>query len=66
MATRYVTDEQGERVAVMLDLKEYEDLLEQLEDLEATLAYDRAIASGEEAIPLDQAFAEIDREQRAG
>jgi PHD/YefM family antitoxin component YafN of YafNO toxin-antitoxin module len=33
METRYVTDEKGERVGVILDVREYERLMGALEDL---------------------------------
>ena len=36
-------------------------VLEELEELESIRAYDRAKASGDEAIPFDQAIAEIER-----
>lgn len=62
MATRYMTDEDGERLAVPLDIDEYNALLERLEDLEATVAYDHAKASSEELVPLEEAFARLDRE----
>lgn len=63
METRYVTDEKGERVGVILDVKEYEHLMEALEDLADLRAADEAlreIESGEdEVIPLEQAVREI-------
>lgn len=63
METRYVTDEKGERVGVILDVKEYERLMEALEDLADLRAADEAlreIESGEdEVIPLEQAVREI-------
>ena len=58
---RYVTDEKGVRVGVLLDITEYERLLEALEELEAIRAYDRAKASQDEAIPFEQAVEEIER-----
>ena len=58
---RYVVDEKGERVGVILDMKDYQKLLEELEELESIRAYDAAKASGAEAVPFDQAVAEIDR-----
>ncbi len=67
MATRpqrYVVDEGGNRIAVLLDIAEYERLLEEIDELEATHAYDTAKAAGDEFIPLDQALAEIDEERR--
>jgi len=46
---RFITDEAGEKTAVILDIKEYGGLLEDLEDL-------RLIAErkDEPSIPLDQ------------
>ncbi|MBO9370621.1 MAG: hypothetical protein J7575_06000 [Chloroflexi bacterium] len=58
---RYVTDEKGIRVGVLLDIADYERLLEALEELEAIRAYDRAKASQDEAIPFEQAVEEIER-----
>ena len=57
---RYITDSQGGRIAVVLEIKEYEALLDQLEELEALRAYDEAKASGDERIPFDQAVSELE------
>jgi hypothetical protein len=65
METRYATDEKGERVGVFLDVREYERLMEALEDLADLRAADEtleAIARGEEELlPLDEAVHEKDR-----
>ncbi|MCX6375605.1 MAG: hypothetical protein NTU88_06155 [Armatimonadetes bacterium] len=58
---RYLVDENGQRVSVILDIEEYEKLLADLEELQDIRAYDEAMASGEEAIPLEQAIEEIER-----
>ena len=58
---RYLVDENGRRVGVILDIKEYEKLLADLEELQDIRAYDEAMASGDEAIPLGQALEEIER-----
>ena len=67
METRYVTDEKGERVGVILDVREYERLMEALEDLADLRAADEtleAIARGEEELlPLDQAVHEMEEER---
>ncbi len=67
METRYVTDEKGERVGVILDVQEYERLMEALEDLADLRAADealQAIARGEEEIlPLDEAIREMEQER---
>ena len=68
METRYVTDEKGERVGVILDVREYERLMGALEDLADLRAADEtleAIARGEEELlPLDEAVREMEEERR--
>ena len=63
METRYIVDENGKRVSVILPIEEYESMLEELEELEDIRAYDEAktvLERGEdEVIPLDQAMREI-------
>ncbi|MGF1567017.1 MAG: hypothetical protein ACFCVD_02890 [Nodosilinea sp.] len=63
---RYLVDGQGNRIGVVLDIATYQQLLAKLEELEELYAFDMAAASGDEAIPLEQAIAEIEqqREQR--
>ncbi len=48
--TRYVTDDAGNRVAVILDLEQYEALTEAAEELDAIRAYDEAKAANDEAM----------------
>jgi hypothetical protein len=39
---QYITDRQGKRISVILPIKEYERILEELEDLEDVRLYDEA------------------------
>jgi PHD/YefM family antitoxin component YafN of YafNO toxin-antitoxin module len=57
---RYLVDENGNRIAVVLPVKEYEQLLEALEELEDIRAFDEAIASGDEHVPLDEVVAKFE------
>lgn len=57
---RYVVDEQGNQVGVLLDIRGYRRILEELVELEAIRAYDAAKASGDEAIPFELAIEEIE------
>ena len=57
----YVIDDQGNPIGVVLDIADYRKLLEELEELESIRAYDAAKASGDEAIPFEQAVAEIEQ-----
>ncbi|MEA5511012.1 hypothetical protein VB715_14655 [Crocosphaera sp. UHCC 0190] len=61
---KYITDAQGKRVAVVLDIKEYQNLLEQLEELDAIRAYDNAMLLDEEEIPFEDAIAEIEKHRQ--
>lgn len=67
MGERYVVDENGRRVSVILPVEEYERLIEELEELEDILAYRKAkaeIERGEdELIPWEQAKKEIEQER---
>jgi hypothetical protein len=59
---RFVVDDDGNRVQVLLDIADYEKLLEALEDLEDIRDYEAAMASGEQPIPFEQAMAEMAKE----
>ncbi|HYS22309.1 MAG TPA: hypothetical protein VER56_00110 [Candidatus Eisenbacteria bacterium] len=65
--TQFLTNEKGEKIAVVIRIEEYERLLEELEDLEdlqAVREYEQAKAAGEVPIPLEQALAEIRRNRK--
>jgi hypothetical protein len=59
--TKYVVDEKGNRIGVVLNILEYEKLLEEAEELDSIRAFDKAKASGEKPIPFEQAVSEIER-----
>ncbi len=61
-ASKFVTNEKGEKVSVVLDVAEYKKMLEDLEELESIRAYDAAKASKDRAIPFQQATDEIERQ----
>ncbi|NCR56032.1 MAG: hypothetical protein GPJ10_22510 [Microcystis aeruginosa L211-07] len=61
---RYITDEQGNRIGVLLDIEEYQKLLEESEELDAIRAYDLAVSSGDDEILFEVAIAEIENSQQ--
>ena len=61
---KYLVDEKGERVAVVLGIQEYQKMLAELEELEAIRAYDAAKAAKDDVIPFEQAVREIEQERR--
>jgi PHD/YefM family antitoxin component YafN of YafNO toxin-antitoxin module len=70
MGARYVVDENGKHVSIILPIEEYERLIEALEDLEDARAADNAraaVASGDdEFIPYEQAREEIAKGRATG
>jgi hypothetical protein len=62
--TQFLTNEKGEKIAVVIGIEEYEKILEELEDLEDIRACDEARALGETPIPLEQALAENRRNRK--
>ena len=61
---KYVVDDKGKAVSVLLDIKAYRKILAELEELEAIRAYDVAKASGEKPVKFEQAMAEIEKSRR--
>lgn len=60
MKTQFITDDSGQKLAVILPIKEYNKLMDELEDAEDVKLYDRAKALNEPSIPIDEAFKMID------
>ncbi len=60
METQYITDARGNKVSVILPVKEYRKILKKLEELEDLKAYDEAISGKEEGIIAEEAFKEIE------
>jgi hypothetical protein len=60
---QYITDEKGNKISVVLPVKYYEALLEELEELEDIKLYDEAKKGKQEFIDAAQAFKEIEQER---
>ena len=58
-AERFLVDEEGHRLGVLLEIEEYRKILNDLEELESIRAYDAARESRDEAVPFEQALREI-------
>lgn len=62
--SRFIVNDAGERVGVILSVEAYEQLLDALEELEDIRAYDEAKASDDEVVPFEQAMQEIEQGRR--
>jgi hypothetical protein len=53
---QYITDNAGRKISVVLSIKEFKTIMEELEEMEDVRLYDEAKASDEHSVPIDEAF----------
>ena len=61
LGEKYVINDKGKAVSVILDIKSYRKIMTELEELETIKAYDAAKGSCDEIIPFAQAISEIEK-----
>jgi hypothetical protein len=65
METQFLTDEKGNRTAVVMPIKKYNKLMEYLEDLEDVRLYDEAKRDDDGVrIPIEEAFKMIEAKRK--
>lgn len=62
--SKFRTVKKGEKISIELSVKEYEKLLDDLDELDGIRAFDEAKSSGERPVPFDRAISEIERSRR--
>lgn len=53
---KYITDGSGKKLSVILGIKEFNSIMEELEELDDIRVFDAAVADKEPSIPIDEAF----------
>jgi PHD/YefM family antitoxin component YafN of YafNO toxin-antitoxin module len=61
----YITDKTGKKISVVLPMKDFKAIMEELEELEDIRLYDEAKKSNEPSIPIDDAFKMIEAKRKA-
>ena len=61
---KYITDKRGKKLSVVLPLKEFKSIMENLEELEDIRLYDEAKKSKNVSIPIDEAFRMIEAKRK--
>ena len=62
---QYITDNKGNKLSVILPMKEYKKIMEELEELEDIRLYDEAKNNDTgERIPMQEAFAMIEAKRK--
>jgi hypothetical protein len=64
-ATTFITDGKGRKISAVLPIKQYQQWLEGMEELEDIRAYDKAKAKKEKPIPLRDAIQQRRKRQKA-
>ena len=61
MKTQFITDDAGKKVAVIVPVKDYEKMLDDLDELETLKAYDAIKAGKTEFLPAANVFQNIEK-----
>ena len=64
MTTQFITNNKGKTTAVILPIKKYNKMIEELEEMEDIRLYDEAKASNEPSYPIDEAFEMIEKARK--
>ena len=62
--TKYLTDEKGRKTAVLLDIREYQRVLQRLEELEDALSLDEAVRNSQSFRDYGEIRGELKQEGR--
>jgi hypothetical protein len=61
---QYITDNKGKKISVVLPMKDFKAIMEELEELEDIKLYDEAKKPNETSIPIDEAFKMIEAKRK--
>lgn len=62
---QFITDNTGKKISVVLPLKDFNAIMEELEELEDIKLFDEAKKANEPSIPIDDAFKMIEAKRKA-
>ena len=63
-APQYITDQIGNKISIILPIKDYEQILEELDELEDIRLYDEVKASHQEYLPAEEVFRSIEAKRK--
>jgi hypothetical protein len=61
---QYITDKKGKKISVVLPIKEYKSIVEELEEFEDIKLYDDAKAANDPSYPIDVAFKMVEAKRK--
>jgi len=63
MKTQFITDSKGNKTAAVVPIKEYEKIMEELEEFDCVKAFDEAQKHKKQFIPAEDVFAAIEKKR---
>jgi len=63
MDTQFITDNEGNKIAVIIPINQYQKMLEVLDDAEDTRLYKEAMEGDLEFLNAEKAFKELDKKR---
>ena len=64
MHPQYITDPKGKKVSVVIPIREFKEIIEELEELEDIRLYDKAKKTNGKSVPIDKAFKAIEASRK--
>ncbi|MFI5196541.1 MAG: hypothetical protein ACHQD8_05580 [Chitinophagales bacterium] len=64
MKNQFITNDHGQKVAVILPMKDYEKMMDELDEYACIKAYDKAKAHKQEFIPAAEMFKAIEQKRK--
>jgi len=61
---KFITDQYGKRLSVVLSIKDFNKLIDLLEDLHDVKSYDEVLQFGEKPVAIDEAFRKIEEQRK--
>ncbi|REG82810.1 hypothetical protein [Algoriphagus antarcticus] len=61
---KYITDQAGNKISVVISVPELEYMMEKLEEIEDVLLYDKVKQSDEPSIPIDEALDRLESNRK--
>lgn len=62
--TQFITDKNGNKISVVLPIKDFNAIMEELEELEDIKLYDAVKESSSPSYPIDEAFKKIEKNRK--
>lgn len=61
---QYITDYTGRKISVVLPMKDYETIMDELDELEDIRLYDEAMSGKQEYLPAEEVFRSIEAKRK--